>query len=580
MTDTLTSARIVIASIETKDGHKISPPIGGVTVVVGGNNAGKSTFLRETAEFISTESHLKPNPKIITNPTLQTKTTEDELLHTLRRAGLYQDRGGANTGYKLGGLVPQNIVINAWRNIGNNQLGRLASFFISHVTATNRIQGIAPQSRRADIGDLAETPMHILEDNPELLEKIQGISLRIFRQTLTLDRLSNEIKLRVGKPMVPAPPIDSVTKEYRDALIALEPLHTQGDGMTAVLGLLVPMICGRQQVVLIDEPEAFLHPPQARIVGKLLGELAKEKELQVLLATHDRNILIGLLQSKVPVTVIRLDRSTSPTSVHELEYSQVRQLWDDPVLRYSNLLDGLFHHAVVLCEAERDCTFYSASLDIASESSTLPFSSGDILFVPTGGKDGFSGMVKALKAVSVPVIAIPDIDILNDESKLRTLLEAMGGDWNKVQANYKVATASFRQPRQEITNAQILKAVSDLLNPILAERYNHETQDSLRVAMRLNPSPWAELKRYGVDAFQGQARQAATKMFDQLRELGLVIVEKGELESLAPSVQSRKGKQWLTEALEKQAYRDPLAQAHIERVIHAIGLLTRTSQED
>ena len=420
--------------------------------------------------------------------------------------------------------------------------------------------------------------MHVLEDNEDLLEKVQGISRKIFRETLTLDRISNNTQLRVGEPSIPAPPIDKVTKEYRAALIALDRLQDQGDGMTAVLGLLVPVICSRQNIALIDQPEAFLHPPQARVVGELLGQLSVEREMQILLATHDRNVLIGLLQSKVPVTVVRLDRGTSPTSVHILDYEQVRNLWDDPVLRYSNLLDGLFHHAVVLCEAERDCTFYSASLDAASEHSELSFSPGDILFVPSGGKDGFLRMVTALKAVSVPVVAIPDIDLLNDKNKLRLLFEAMDGNWQQIEGSYNIATQKFHQPRREVTNSQILNAFGSRALPKACRkiRQQHARNIASCHADRSLAMGRTEAIRHGF--VSRTSANGAAKMMERLRAVGLVPVERGELENLAPSVESKKGPNWINEALQKRAYQGKYAQEHMFQVICAITHLVGSDQ--
>jgi hypothetical protein len=38
-------------------------------------------------------------------------------------------------------------------------------------------------------------------------------------------------------------------------------------------------------------------------------------------------------------------------------------LWNTPLLRYSSILDGLFHERVTICEADSDCRFYAAMLD-------------------------------------------------------------------------------------------------------------------------------------------------------------------------------------------------------------------------
>lgn len=572
--------RLTLETIDPWDESEIKPPRGGVTVIVGANNAGKSTFLREIFEQAKAEDRTsRPKGHIIANCDLRVEGTYDDLVATLKDEGAYFSRDPNTKGYKVSGqLIPEARLPHNWRAVADlysNSLGQLAQYFIYYVNATNRTAGISPAPRRPDIADPPESPMHLLEDNPEMLEMIRSICRKVFRQTLTLDRLSNNVQLRVGETNVPAPPIDNVTREYRDSLVALEPLQGQGDGMTALLGLLVPIICGNHNVALIDEPEAFLHPPQARMVGTILGELAAQRDMQVLVATHDRNILIGLLESRAPVSVIRLDRRAPSTRIHRLDYLRVRELWDDPVLRYSNLLDGLFHHVVVLCEAERDCTFYAASLDIASGSSELDFAPGDVLFIPSGGKDGFPGMVKALKAVSVPVVTVPDIDALNDKNKIRLLVDAMGGDWNLLESSYNIATEQFRHPRQRIANGQILQAVRAALTPILDEVYTRETEELVKAAMRSAPSPWEDLKRYGINAWRGQARGEASKMIAQLQELGIVLVKAGELENLAPSVQSKKGKQWLREALEKEAFRLEPAQSHIRDVIEAIHSLLR-----
>ena len=114
--------------------------------------------------------------------------------------------------------------------------------------------------------------------------------------------------------------------------------------MRSLLGLLLPLISATHQVVLVDEPEAFLHPPQARALGSALARLAKQRQLQVIVATHDRNIVSGLLKAEnVDVSVARLSRSENTTQSHQLDANNLRAIWGDPVLRYSNALDGLFH---------------------------------------------------------------------------------------------------------------------------------------------------------------------------------------------------------------------------------------------
>ena len=64
-------------------------------------------------------------------------------------------------------------------------------------------------------------------------------------------------------------------------------LDQQGDGMKSFMGLLLNIVASAYPVVLVDEPEAFLHPPQARLIGRMLGD-EKDPGAQVLVATGQK----------------------------------------------------------------------------------------------------------------------------------------------------------------------------------------------------------------------------------------------------------------------------------------------------
>jgi predicted ATPase len=66
--------------------------------------------------------------------------------------------------------------------------------------------------------------------------------------------------------------------------------------MKSFLGLLLNILVSSYLFVFVDESEAFLHPPQARLLGRMLGE-DKGAHNQVFIATHDSDVLTGLLDS-------------------------------------------------------------------------------------------------------------------------------------------------------------------------------------------------------------------------------------------------------------------------------------------
>ncbi|WP_436758698.1 ATP-dependent nuclease [Streptosporangium sp. V21-05] len=566
--------KVSVDYLTTTDHTNIKLPRAGVTVVVGGNNVGKTTFLEEIANLLHRRGELpKPN-YIISQASLFKSGTPQDFASWLKDHTPWSDEHHGAVGFIAndGSIVNRSAVENNWLGSNNipGSLLHIAPLLVHKGDAHQRIQWIQPTPQREDVEKAATHPLHKLQDDHLLLEEKRALHKRIFRESLTLDRLSGKVQLRIGETSVQAPTIDAVTGEYRSALIALPPLHTQGDGMKSLTGLLMPIITGQYPIMIVDEPEAFLHPPQANVLGRILGELAQKRNVQIILATHDRNFLVGLLESEAPISVVHLDRQGSRTLAHQLDSDKVRELWDDPVLRYTNVLDGLFHRVVVLTEGDRDCRFYRASLDGLDERASLSFSPSDVLFVPAGGKDGLPRMIAALQSVSVPLVIVPDLDVLNDEGKIKRLVECVNGDWDACLPDYRIATEPFRQARASVTCGEILELIRPVLSSDPKRRFDKDVDKLIKTAMRTERSPWQDLKDYGMRAFRGQASVAAAKLLEKLNSVGIVPVREGELERLAPYVESRKGAGWLEEALRSEAHLQDPAQSHIIEVVTAI----------
>ncbi|WP_175274799.1 ATP-dependent nuclease [Prescottella equi] len=409
-------------------------------------------------------------------------------------------------------------------------------------------------------------PIHFIEDDEVLFNELADLSVKIFGQPLTLDRLSGKSQFRVGETTTPAPPIDKVSNQYIAELAELVPLHEQGDGMQSVLGVLIPTVAAVYPVVLIDEPEAFLHPPQARILGAALSGIAASRGIQIIIATHDRNIVAGLLDTPdVPVTVARLTRNGNEARIHQLESDKLREVWNSPSLRYTNILDGLFHQFVVLAENERDCGFYAATLSEYSNLRDHSVQPHDVLFLPTNGKHSMAQLATVLSAVGVKVVASPDLDVLNEERTIKLIVNSVGGDWDSMHRNYSTATNEFRQPRRKLTNADVQVVISSILEKDSNAIYTGDVKRSVQASLQVE-SEWSRLKDYGAVAFKAE-RAAADTLLADLDAVGVVAVRVGELEGFASKFS--KGASWLREALADNAHKTPEAFDHIRRIVSA-----------
>lgn len=564
------SFSVRIDSITLHGGSQVSLPAPGVTAVVGANNVGKSTLLRHTVEHLSQQQgQVFSGWRLVAGVQLSKEGSGADALAWLGRHAHFVTRPGGSGFVRLNQQQPWDgrWLGNLWVGAGHDRLAQLSQFLVHYAETQTRLGQVQGVNHRADIGEPPQHPMHYLQDSPELLHQISQLSEDIFREPLLLDRLSGLSQLRVGRTTVSSPPVDAVTPEYREALIALPTLADQGDGMRSLLGLVLPIVTASYPIVVVDEPEAFLHPPQAAALGKSLAELAKAKNLQILLATHDRNIVIGLLEAGVDVSIVRLSRFSNRTTAKQLDAKALRELWSHPALRYSNLLDGLFHHLVVLGEADQDCRFYAAALDSANFQKRLPLPPAEVLFVPSGGKDAMPRLRKALAALDVPLVASPDLDILNDEAKIRALVEAFGADWAEFAASYAAATSDFRAPREHVRGRDVKEAIMAVLDPALDQLYTAELRHKVEVQLRARENPWQALKSYGELAFKGKAAVAAKTLLEALDAIGILCVRVGELENFAPTLGVAKGPGWLPAALDARAHTAQAAVQHARRLV-------------
>ena len=85
-----------------------------------------------------------------------------------------------------------------------------------------------------------------------------------------------------------------------------QPIEVTSDGVKAFTGIVTQLMAGDPRLVLIDEPEAFLHPSLASTLGYEVSRAALGSDKRVFVSTHSPTFVMGCIQSGAPVTIIRL----------------------------------------------------------------------------------------------------------------------------------------------------------------------------------------------------------------------------------------------------------------------------------
>jgi len=362
---------------------------------------------------------------------------------------------------------------------------------------------------------------------------------------VVLNRMGgSQISLHVGDPMDAA--IANPAQYLSE--IALRPaIQQQGDGIRSYIGILLAALATPWPVLLIDEPEAFLHPPQARALGRQLAEVAVNAR-QIIVATHSADMIRGLLDGPPgSVSLNRLTREGEVNHVASLPAEGVHEMWGDPLLRFSSTIDGLFHTAAVVCESDSDCRYYEAVLTSVVQAGERP--PKDWLFVHCGGKHRMPAVVSALKTLGVPTKVIADVDVLREDQPLESLMRLLGIESGELDAHLN----SLRAAVQAQTPQNPVGYVRDQLIAIFDKHSGPTMTTELQMLVReatKSGDGWSMLKKGGVASLpQGQATTSSQAVLGRLATAGLHVVPVGELERWDATITGH-GPSWATAALE------------------------------
>ena len=501
---TLQKPQVYLNNILFNDGTKLSLTHNNIVVFTGANNSGKSQVLKDIENSLN-HSNKAPSVVITKAEYDYCGTIEEKLFLNSRflinQQGYFQPLEG-------NGTFDKKTLINFWNN--HTLSSGLHNLFVKRLDTELRITSSNDLVRN---NQPEKHPIYKLYNSETLATILSDYFRQAFGVDLIVDRNEMQtVPLHIGQaPDKTAYTIDK-QDDYYKKVSTLPKLQDQGDGMRSFASILLDTFTSEYSMALIDEPEAFLHPPQARVLGKML---AKNNPInrQLFISTHSEDFLQGLLDAdNENVTVIRINRIDNVNNISILENREIKKLWGNPLLRYSNILSGLFHEKIVVCESDYDCLFYQAVMNAIYENKgeIAP----DILFTHCGGKSRAKDVVRALRAVNVPVVAICDFDLLNSSQDFKPLITSFGVNW------------------EEIMNAG-MKTIYDNMNAKCSSGFD----------------AWGHIKKIGKSGFTDDAPAAYEKVELLCKSSGLFIVPVGEMECFDKTVNKEK-KDWVYYVLE------------------------------
>lgn len=533
-----------IEKIKFNDGIPIEFQNDDIVLLVGANNVGKSRTLKDLKDDLNDSS--------------KSKVIVDEVVY----------KSSNLSGSQLREYFEKNFIKDSWGNYNvlidenQSQCFNDSSFIdiiteekpfykvlFSFLSTESRLNITRPIAFNTTVDNRSLSIIKALENDSEAIESLNEVLQMGFEKAIDVyeEYLEGTVvkKYKIGKCQEIVDAINSNRRDNLNMLKEMEDLHSQGDGIRSAIAILASLIVNTHSLFLIDEPETFMHPPQARLLGKNIVALSKQK--QCFISTHSIDFIKGVLEADSSrVKIIKIDRIENDNKFSLVDNGSIAEIANDKNLKYTNILDGLFYNQLVMCENESDCKFYSAileNLDLTIYQNTL--------FCAVGGKDQFKKVVPLLKELNIQYSIIADVDLINNRGDLKQLVNTIEADcYKQIETDH----TKFIEEFEKGMNSQV-KTQETIKNEI-NQLFSTDTYMPDSIAKNIkdilkNISSFKLLKSGGKDILpQGDCVSLFNQIKEFLKEHKVFILECGEIERFVPDV-SGHGNLWVEKTFTK-----------------------------
>lgn len=379
-------------------------------------------------------------------------------------------------------------------------LNYLVQYKVTLLDASSRLD-VASRTSTYDLEDgFPSNALQKLYTHRSARKKLREAFKYVFETDILLDYSSlQKFRLKVADEFESIEdhiirPVDNVDEAMN--------LDNQGAGYRGLAGVVLGVLLSQDRVILLDEPEAFLHPAQARRFGVWLADNTSQINGQLIISTHNAHFLSGVLSGGTDIQIYRLNRVEDTTRYNGMPPDVTSNLASDPLLSSQRVIDSVFHRGVVVCEADSDSTIYRYSTEKS-------INRGQYLFTYGHNKQTIPRVTSAMNDVGVPHAAIADIDVIKEPATVRGIITSM-------QSGH-----------------------TNLHN--LCNQFNQKLRES--------EYDWSHIKGEGISALEGELKGDLQQIIDDSAEQGLFIVPVGELEGWI-DLEESKGPRWVVGALD------------------------------
>jgi len=493
-----------------------------VTVFVGPNNSGKSTALSEIERFCRL-GQKNASSVILENLVFEGLTSEEATEAIMRIIQPPNTGETVNVDHVIVGNRGARLQIhlnNLKESMQNPSInpGLFCQGFLTYSTLSLDGKGRINLVTSQPAGDFQQAPQSSLQAlfrDDSRRGEVRRIVLEAFGSYYVIDPTNlGQLRIRLSE----RPPYSNLEERgiHEEAVLFhanAQLIDLSSDGVKAFTGIITEIMAGDPRVILIDEPEAFLHPSLASKLGFEVSRAAVTTNKRVFVSTHSPMFIMGCIQSGSPVNIVRLTYRSGVATARVLPSREIMELMRNPLLRSTGVLSALFYEFVVVTESDADRAFYQ-EVNERMLRFRPEWGIPNCLFINAQNKQTIATIIRPLRKLGIPAAGVVDVDVLKDG----------GATWSNLLDSIHMPPLSHQALAMQ--RAEVKKAMD-------ATGHNMKRDG-------------------GVSILKKEDQEAAHNLLGLLCEYGTFVVPGGELESWLKELgASGHGPSWLIDVFER-----------------------------
>src|SRR3712207_57396 len=353
-----------------------------VNVIVGPNNSGKSRLLKEIRDYLSGDNRDIKIINSIEHPFPKSFSELDKVYNVSSKMvknqyGNWMLKSYSNKPTQVLDMTSSlesyftrsmNTISGDWREHfariierkdENEFFNWYGSLFYQYIGTEERLT-ICKTQKNYGIDSNNTNYLSSFKYKSKTLDDLSVKVKQFFKKDIYLDAqtLGDRLVFRVGDNFDSIRSVPNSSEDIALRIFSENILDEQGDGLKSFVSTFLSLNYKKNNILLLDEPEAFLHPPLARQLGEMIGD-SYDEDRTIFVATHSVEILKGILTKNQDINVIRITRSKDEkNNIMVLNQEILGSILQNPLLRVSRVLEGVFCDKVILTEAETDELVY------------------------------------------------------------------------------------------------------------------------------------------------------------------------------------------------------------------------------